>query len=221
MLSLCSLDHIREQFQINTFGTIAFTQPFVKQFRLRKTGHIFNVSSIGSIAIYPSWGTYGASKAALNVFSDALQKELTPYGVRVLTVLPGYFPTNIFRSHPQYRDPESGQEPPPTVTTVYTDPVTQGYNSVSDIPRHQVEQGKIGDPEKFASRLFEIVTGTGLAKDLSIGEGDKRDWNKIPFVSDCGEILLKQLEILTDNLRGTEVLWRSTDVEPERLKLFL
>lgn len=196
----------------------------MKQFRLRRTGHIFNISSIASISIYPSWGTYGASKAALNVFSDALQKELSLYGVRVLTVLPGYFPTNAFRSHPQYRDTEDAsfqreREPSPTLSTVYTDPVTQGYNSVNDLPRHSAAQGKIGDPEKFAARLFDMVTGTGFAKDVNLGEADRRDWNKVPFGSDCGELLLKQLEVITNNIKETEALWRSTDVEPERLQL--
>lgn len=239
------MSNIRAQFQSNLFGMLAFTQPFVRAFRLRKSGYIFNVSSIGSMAIYPSWGAYTASKAALNAFSEALQKEVALYGVKVYTILPGYFPTNIFRTHPHWddsgasdktgangqgegvQDAGEGNAPAigsgngklnPRIETAYTDPVTQGYDSVNGIVRHQVAQGKIGDPVKFAARLFEIVTDTGLAK--GIGEGERRNWHRIPFGSDCGEIILRELELVTDNIRETQPLWMSTDVEPERLHLF-
>jgi NAD(P)-dependent dehydrogenase (short-subunit alcohol dehydrogenase family) len=50
---------------------------------------VLNVSSDAAINAYPSWGAYGASKAALRHLSDIWNAELATEGVRVLSVDPG------------------------------------------------------------------------------------------------------------------------------------
>ena len=57
---------------------------------LRKAGGwIVNVSSLASKNPFPNGGAYGASKAALNAFSESLMQEVRYVGVRVVYVLPG------------------------------------------------------------------------------------------------------------------------------------
>lgn len=217
---LCSLPNIREQFQANLFGPITFTQPFIRHFRLRQSGQIFNVSSMASIATYPSWGAYVAAKAALNAFSDALHVELRPYGVRVLTLLPGYFSTNIFKAHPLHHDSTSAspRESLLKLSQVYTD-VSQGYDSVNGLPDHSVAAGNVGDPTKFAVAVYDIATDSGIAESLSLGKDENFGCTKIPLGSDAGESICRKLGAFTDSVASMEALWRSTDSEAEKLVL--
>lgn len=62
-----------------------------------KKGTILNISSAAGFFVYPAFATYAASKAFVTQFSLALDDELSPYGVRVLTTCPGQINTS-FRS---------------------------------------------------------------------------------------------------------------------------
>ena len=56
-------------------------------------GVILNVSSAAAFHFYPSMAVYAASKAFINQFSQALDYEMEPYGIRVLTICPGMVDT--------------------------------------------------------------------------------------------------------------------------------
>ena len=55
----------------------------------RKRGDIVNVGSISGIRSYANVTAYGATKAAIHMFSENLRSELEGSGVRVLEMLPG------------------------------------------------------------------------------------------------------------------------------------
>lgn len=80
---------LREQFEVNVFGTILLTQKFAKQFVKRKSGKIIFVSSVAGLTTDPFTGAYSASKHALEAFAEALNKELHEFGVKIATVNPG------------------------------------------------------------------------------------------------------------------------------------
>ncbi|THH00994.1 hypothetical protein EW026_g1628 [Hermanssonia centrifuga] len=160
------LQDIRSQFQTNLFGVIAFTRPFVAHFRTRRTGHILNVSSIGSAVSPPGWAAYSGSKAALDSFTHALHQELKLFGVRVLCIMPGYFSTAFFADHRRDNSTEPAIDTSSRQSQIYTDPVTQGYDTINALPRGAAERGLIGDPEKFGQRIYEVVTETGMAEGL-------------------------------------------------------
>jgi NAD(P)-dependent dehydrogenase (short-subunit alcohol dehydrogenase family) len=56
---------------------------------------VLNVSSDAAIEPYPTWGAYGASKAALRHLSRIWDKELTTQRVRVLSLDPGDMDTPL------------------------------------------------------------------------------------------------------------------------------
>ena len=87
---------VRAMFEINTFGPIALTQAFLPSFRARRSGVIVNVSSSVTLRPLPMLATYTASKAALNAFTESLDIELAPLGVRARLVLPGQSPETPF-----------------------------------------------------------------------------------------------------------------------------
>jgi NAD(P)-dependent dehydrogenase (short-subunit alcohol dehydrogenase family) len=56
---------------------------------------VLNISSDAAIHAYPLWGAYGASKAALHHLSRIWDQELSPRGVRVLSLDPGDLDTPL------------------------------------------------------------------------------------------------------------------------------
>lgn len=193
------------------FGAVTLTQALLPHFRERRTGHILNVSSIGGFSGFASWGVYSAAKAALDLFSECLSMEVAPFNICVHIVMPGYFSTNFF----QYAASTDHHKDSP----IYTEP-SQGFRTLEEIPKAHVAEGQIGDVEKLAARVFEVVHGIGIAKNLVEGQDGKSVWLRIPLGPDCGESMLRKTQQLKDNAEALESIWRSTDVEPERLKCF-
>lgn len=73
----------------NLLSAYHLTRHFLPGMMTRKSGHIFNICSIASIAAYPNGGAYSISKYALLGFSKNLREEMKPYGIKVTAVLPG------------------------------------------------------------------------------------------------------------------------------------
>ncbi|OUY08569.1 SDR family oxidoreductase [Acinetobacter populi] len=80
---------LRQQFEVNVFGTILLTQQFARQFAQRKSGKIVFISSVAGLTTDPFTGAYSASKHALEAFAEALNKELHEFNVQISTVNPG------------------------------------------------------------------------------------------------------------------------------------
>lgn len=59
------------------------------------TGYIINVASVGAFLPGKGLAVYGASKAFLNYFSQALQAEVAGSGIRVQALCPGYIRTEF------------------------------------------------------------------------------------------------------------------------------
>ncbi len=57
--------------------------------RDRRSGPMIHVASGGGLSPTPYFATYGATKAFVIAFSEALGEELRPYGVRSLNLCPG------------------------------------------------------------------------------------------------------------------------------------
>ncbi len=83
------IESIRKQFETNVFGAINIIQEFVPLMIKRGSGLIVNISSISGIMPTPFASAYCASKAALTAFTDSLRMELSPFGIKVVTVQPG------------------------------------------------------------------------------------------------------------------------------------
>jgi uncharacterized protein len=66
--------------------------------RARGRGAVVNVASLAAYQPYPYGATYGATKAFLASFSQALSEELRSSGVRVLALCPGFTRTEFQQS---------------------------------------------------------------------------------------------------------------------------
>jgi NAD(P)-dependent dehydrogenase (short-subunit alcohol dehydrogenase family) len=84
----------RRQFEVNLFGHIAITQALLPAL-LDSSGTVVNISSVGGKVVLPTYGAYAGSKFALEAVSDALRRELSATGVKVVVIEPGAVKTEI------------------------------------------------------------------------------------------------------------------------------
>ncbi|WP_412023678.1 SDR family NAD(P)-dependent oxidoreductase [Burkholderia cepacia] len=82
-------DDFRDQIETNLFGVVNLTRAVLPSMRAQRSGHIFQVSSVGGRTSTAGLSAYQAAKWAVGGFSDVLSKEVAPFGVRVCTLEPG------------------------------------------------------------------------------------------------------------------------------------
>jgi NAD(P)-dependent dehydrogenase (short-subunit alcohol dehydrogenase family) len=85
-----------EVFETNYWGTVRMIQAALPAMRAKSSGVIVNIASIaGRISPLPCSSWYAASKHAVCVLSEALAMELYDTGVRVVSLEPDFFRTEI------------------------------------------------------------------------------------------------------------------------------
>ena len=90
---------INKVMNVNFFGPVHLIRFFMEDLTKDKTEqYIVNVSSMGGFFPFPGQTIYGASKAALKIFTEGLYAELEKTNVRVMIVLPGAMDTNITKN---------------------------------------------------------------------------------------------------------------------------
>jgi NAD(P)-dependent dehydrogenase (short-subunit alcohol dehydrogenase family) len=81
--------------QTNLLAPVRLDRGFLPQMLERKTGVIIHIASIQArLPLFDSTLPYAAAKAGLVNYSKGLSKEVSPKGVRVLTVSPGWIITS-------------------------------------------------------------------------------------------------------------------------------
>lgn len=91
------LSELQREVEINYFGALRMARAFAPAMMQHGHGLIVNVASILGKVNIPAMGNYCAMKAALFSLSQALRGDLSPHGVRVITVFPGTIDTDMSR----------------------------------------------------------------------------------------------------------------------------
>ncbi|MEU4290211.1 oxidoreductase [Kribbella sp. NPDC026596] len=133
----------RAQLETNLFGVVNVTKAALPAFRERKAGHFLQFSSIGGrVGGTPGMGAYQTAKFAVEGFSEVLNNEVKPFGVKVTIVEPGAFRTDwggssmtIAAVHPDYDE------------------------TVGAMNRYRLETDgtQAGDPAKAARAILDVV----------------------------------------------------------------
>jgi len=90
-----SLSRQREEIALNVSALVELTYLFLPDV-IQRQGGVINVASTASFQPVPYMAIYGATKAFVLSFSEALWAELRPRGVRVLALCPGATETPFF-----------------------------------------------------------------------------------------------------------------------------
>ena len=94
------LETLRETFATNNIGMAATFHPFVHAMRKRRSGTLVGIASVAAIRGLPGHAAYCASKAGVVAYCESLRGECRPFGVRVVTLLPGYIATPLTARNP-------------------------------------------------------------------------------------------------------------------------
>ncbi|MFC4701176.1 SDR family NAD(P)-dependent oxidoreductase [Glaciecola siphonariae] len=135
---------IERQFAVNVFGVMDVTREVLPLMRKQKSGHIFNVSSIGGARGYAGSSVYCASKFTLEGWSEGLADELESFGIKVTIVEPGFFRTDFLdASSVSYGDID---------IPVYADSNAE-HKSMFD----EISHAQAGDPAKLGDALVTLT----------------------------------------------------------------
>ena len=86
----------RDEVAVNVVAVAALARAFLPAMVARGSGGIINVGSTASFQPVPYMATYGATKAFVLSFSEALAEEVREHGVHVVALCPGQTSTAFF-----------------------------------------------------------------------------------------------------------------------------
>ncbi len=79
----------------NVKGLLYVSKQVIPTMKVRKNGHIINISSVAGIQTYANGVVYCASKKAVEAISEGMRLELTEFGVKVTNIRPGAVETDF------------------------------------------------------------------------------------------------------------------------------
>ncbi|XP_015671739.1 estradiol 17-beta-dehydrogenase 2 [Protobothrops mucrosquamatus] len=91
---LLPMSSYKQCMDVNFFGPVELSKMFLPLLRKSK-GRIINISSLAGGIPMPLFAAYGASKAALSMFSGVMRQELSKWGIKVAVLHPSGFKTSI------------------------------------------------------------------------------------------------------------------------------
>ncbi|GAB4466448.1 MAG: SDR family oxidoreductase [Anaerolineales bacterium] len=75
--------------RVNLIGTMLVTREVLPHMLQRRQGHIINMASVAGLIAPPLITTYSAGKYGVRAFTDALRREVRPFGIHVSGIYPG------------------------------------------------------------------------------------------------------------------------------------
>jgi NAD(P)-dependent dehydrogenase (short-subunit alcohol dehydrogenase family) len=81
----------------NVLGFMSTVDAALQHFRAQGRGHLVGISSVAAFRGLPGGGAYGASKAAVTNYLEALRAETRGTGILVTTLSPGFIDTPLNR----------------------------------------------------------------------------------------------------------------------------
>ena len=139
-----SEEMIRRQMETLFFGPLFLCQEAVKHMRPRRSGVIVQTSSLGALDVLAGNTMYGAGKWALEGMSEALRKEMEPFGIKMIMLEPGAIRTGIG-------------------STVDKAPEMREYDECPAVVEQRnrwlgtADPTAVGDPDKCAQVLLQLV----------------------------------------------------------------
>jgi NAD(P)-dependent dehydrogenase (short-subunit alcohol dehydrogenase family) len=90
-----SIAQAQALFDVNVFGVFRVTNAVLPTMRRQGKGRIVNLSSVQGFIPAPYFALYSSTKHAVEGYSESLDHELRPFGIRVSLVEPAYTRTSF------------------------------------------------------------------------------------------------------------------------------
>lgn len=151
------IEAVQTLYNTNLFGPIELIKAVLPKMREQKSGYILNVTSIAATRSAIGSGYYASSKAALELLTNGLMKELAPLGIKAMVVQPGAFRTRFY-------DRTSLQG---TQSSISDYESTVGKTRPGNFEnKHQ----QAGDPDKAGEVIDKVVNSDDLPEILTLGK---------------------------------------------------
>lgn len=96
-----SIGQVQALFETNFHGVVRMTNAVLPIMRAQEAGRILNVGSVAGLIPGPFGAYYSASKHAIEGYSESLDHEVRPFGIRVAVIEPWATKTSIEANSPQ------------------------------------------------------------------------------------------------------------------------
>jgi len=148
------ISEMRNAFETNYFGPINLINTVLPQLRKQGSGMVINITSIAGYMGLPYRGIYSATKAALEITTEAYSMELRQFGIKMVNVAPGEFATNIAAS--RYHAP-----------VLDDSPYRKEYGETLSIMNKHVDSGD--NPLKMAEAIYKIMESKNTKIHYKVG----------------------------------------------------
>ncbi|MFW8607918.1 SDR family oxidoreductase [Rhizobium beringeri] len=142
---------VERLFAVNFFGAARADRAVLPHMRAAGSGLLVHVTSLMGRVVFPFFGTYSASKFALEALAEAYRYELKSFGIDSVIVEPGPFPSNLLSSSPEPSD----------------ESVLASYGEVAAIPgqikdssSHAHDSANPPRPQMVADAIARLVEAT-------------------------------------------------------------
>ena len=108
--NLDPIKDIQAQIDLNVLGVIQTTRQVLPVMMEHRAGSIINMCSMAGLVATPTYTVYAASKHAVHGFSEALRREVKPWGIDVSLIYPGGVVTE-FTQHAGIRRKTNARTP--------------------------------------------------------------------------------------------------------------
>ncbi|GAA1449033.1 SDR family oxidoreductase [Leifsonia poae] len=140
-----SPEQFRAQIETNFFGPLNVTRAVLPMMRAQRSGHIITITSTAGIVSGGFGSAYGASKFALEGWTESLREEVEQFGIHVTAVEPGFFRTELLVEGSSTIWPDLSID----------DYAVETSKTVAEWKSMNGQQS--GDPAKLAANLVKVV----------------------------------------------------------------
>lgn len=179
---------ILRQFQANFFGPLNVYRAILPHFREKRSGLLVTIGSMSAWYPLPGVNLYNSSKAALRSISLGLQSEVAGFGIKHCLIEPGYFRTEL--ANPNANLAKLTEE---DRLTDYAE-----LNAVLDKTLDQIYGNELGDTAKGAEIIYEVLTGSGVAKGRDVPPFFPLGSDAVTAITKSAEQTLKEIKEWAD-----------------------
>ena len=136
-----SIEQAKSIFEVNVFGVMRMTNHVLPVMRQQGKGRVINIGSVVGFLPAPYYAIYGATKHAIDGYSQTLDHEVRGFGIRVISIEPAFTRTSF----------ETNLAAPDRPLAIYE----SARRSMIDTSRQQVEKGD--EPEVVAQVVLQAA----------------------------------------------------------------
>ena len=143
-------ERVRDTIDTNLIGLMATVDAAMPYFRAQGRGHLVGISSVAAFRGLPGGGVYGASKAAVTNYLEALRAEVRGSAILVTTLSPGFIDTPINQA---------------AKSRPFVIPVERGGRLLVDLIERRVQTATVPAwPWALVARLLPVLPAALLAR---------------------------------------------------------